>query len=107
VQENIISHFQKEGWEIVSAREPDLCSKDPERVMFRQLMGMVAEYDRANLVRRMRLARDRNSKKLGRRVEGRKRKVALHPEEQAALPRMKKTRGTRRKFQLHRRHAQR
>jgi DNA invertase Pin-like site-specific DNA recombinase len=90
VQENIISHFQKEGWEIISAREPDLCSTDPERVMFRQLMGMVAEYDRANLVRRMRLARDRNSKKLGRRVEGRKKKAELHPEELAALPRMKK-----------------
>jgi DNA invertase Pin-like site-specific DNA recombinase len=90
VQENIIYHFQEAGWEIISTKEPDLCSKEPEHALFRELMGMIAEYDRANIVRRLKNARDRNSKALGRRVEGRKKKIALHPEEQAALPRMHK-----------------
>ena len=38
----------------------------------RQITGSIAENDRKNIVRRLKLARDRNSIKLGRRVEGRK-----------------------------------
>jgi site-specific DNA recombinase len=88
VQENIIFNFQKTGWDIISTREPDLCSKDPEREAFRIMQGLFAQYDRKNLVRRLKAARDRNSKKAGRRVEGRK-KLGQHLEEQIALNRMR------------------
>jgi DNA invertase Pin-like site-specific DNA recombinase len=88
VQENIIFHFQQAHWEIISTKEPDLCSKEPERAMFRQMMGLVAEYDRANITRRLRLARDRASKARGQRVEGR-RKIDQYPEAQVALTRMR------------------
>src|ERR1700722_6326773 len=38
VQENIIFPFQQAHWELISTKEPDLCSEEPERAMFRQMM---------------------------------------------------------------------
>ena len=36
LQESIVADFQRNGFELVSAMEPDLCSTDPTRVMVRR-----------------------------------------------------------------------
>jgi DNA invertase Pin-like site-specific DNA recombinase len=59
VQEPIIKDFQKNGFEIISVCEPDLCSNDPTRVLFRQIMGAIAEYDKKMIVAKLRVARQR------------------------------------------------
>lgn len=53
LQETIIADFQKNGITLLSTMEPDLCSTDPSRKLFRQLMGAIAEYDRAMIVAKM------------------------------------------------------
>jgi hypothetical protein len=54
----------------------------------RTIMGAIAEYDKQMIVLKLRAARDRRSNKAGQRVEGRRR-IGHHPEEQAALQRMR------------------
>lgn len=53
VQETILADFRKHQITLLSTMEPDLCSEEPSRRFFRQIMGAVAEYDRAMLVSRM------------------------------------------------------
>ena len=43
---------------------------DPTRVMIRQMLGAVAEWNKSMLVKKLKAARDRKSKQLGRRIEG-------------------------------------
>lgn len=71
VQESIIGILRKGGFELVSVAEPDLCSDDPSRVMVRQLFGSIAQYEKSNLVLKLRGARSRARAKDGR-CEGRK-----------------------------------
>jgi DNA invertase Pin-like site-specific DNA recombinase len=71
VQESIIADFQKNGFEIMSVAEPDLCSDDPSRVLLRQFMGAIAEYDKKMVVLKLKAARQRMRVKVGR-CEGRK-----------------------------------
>jgi len=97
VQETLIGDLRKNGFELISASEPDLCSDDPSRKLIRQILGGVAEYDRAMIVAKLKAARDRRSKALGRRIEGRKR-IGRHPEEQVALQRMRELRAQGRSF---------
>lgn len=47
-------------------------SDDPTRRLIRQVLGAVAEFDRRVTVLKLRAARDRKSRKIGRRVEGKK-----------------------------------
>ena len=71
VQEAIVRDFQKQGFELISTCEgKDLASNDPTRKLIRQIMGAVAEYDRAMLVLKLRVARERKKLKEGR-CEGR------------------------------------
>jgi site-specific DNA recombinase len=46
IQEGLVRDFQKLGVKLLSTKESDLDSKDPTRVMFRQLLGMYAEYEK-------------------------------------------------------------
>jgi DNA invertase Pin-like site-specific DNA recombinase len=71
VQETLIADFRKNGFEVVSVAEPDLCSDDPSRVMVRQLFGIVAQYEKSNIVLKLRAARQRMRARTGR-CEGRK-----------------------------------
>src|SRR5215471_6682197 len=71
VQETIIRDFRKDGFEIISTMEPDLCSDDPSRKFVRQVFGALAEYDRVMIVAKLRAARQRIRAKNGR-CEGRK-----------------------------------
>lgn len=71
VQETIIGNLRKQGFEIISAAEPDLCSDDPSRKLVRQVFGAIAEYERAMVVLKLRAARQRARIRDGR-CEGRK-----------------------------------
>jgi DNA invertase Pin-like site-specific DNA recombinase len=71
VQETIIADLRKYGFEVVSVAEPDLMATDPTRVMVRQMMGAVAQYEKSQIVLKLRGARMRMRAKVGR-CEGRK-----------------------------------
>jgi DNA invertase Pin-like site-specific DNA recombinase len=66
VQETIIGDFRKQGYELVSVCEPDLCSDDPSRKLIRQIFGAIAEYDRCMTVLKLRGARQRMKARTGR-----------------------------------------
>jgi DNA invertase Pin-like site-specific DNA recombinase len=59
IQETIIADFRRHGVTLVSTMEPDLCRDDYTRKFMRQIMGAVAEYDRANTVAKLKGARQR------------------------------------------------
>jgi DNA invertase Pin-like site-specific DNA recombinase len=60
VQEHIIADLKQRGVTLISVAEPDLCSDDPTRKLLRQVMGAIAEYDRAMLVLKLAAARARH-----------------------------------------------
>lgn len=70
VQETIIADMQKSKYTLHSTCEPDLCSKDPSRVLMRQIFGAIAQYEKAMIVLKLRGARQRK-KARGERGEGR------------------------------------
>lgn len=70
VQEHAIAQLRKAGFTLLSVAEPDLMATDPSRKMIRQILGSVAEYQKDELVLKLRAARVRKSAQLGRRVEG-------------------------------------
>jgi DNA invertase Pin-like site-specific DNA recombinase len=72
VQEAIIRDFRKNDFNLISALEgPDLLKNDPSRKLMRQLLGVIAEYEKDMLVEKLRSARERQRKKTGK-CEGRK-----------------------------------
>jgi len=70
IQEYILRDLKQRSVMLVSATEQDLDS-DPSRVLFRQIMGAIAQYDRTMIVMKLRLARKRRKAATGR-CEGRK-----------------------------------
>ncbi len=66
VQEATIAELQKQGFTLVSVQEPDLMSSDPARVAFRQMMGVFAQYDKSQIVLKLRGARMRTKAREGR-----------------------------------------
>lgn len=86
VQETIISDMQRNGYTLVSALEPDLCSEDPSRKLVRQIFGAIAEYERAMIVLKLRGARQRKKAREGR-CEGQK-PYGLLPGEAGVLAEM-------------------
>ncbi len=71
VQEATIAELGKHGFTLVSVQEPDLMSSDPARIAFRQMMGVFAQYDKSQIVLKLKAARMRKRAKEGR-CEGRK-----------------------------------
>jgi DNA invertase Pin-like site-specific DNA recombinase len=57
VQETIIADLRRNGFELISVAEPDLMATDPTRILMRQLMGAVAQYDKSQIVLKLRGAR--------------------------------------------------
>jgi hypothetical protein len=45
VQEAAIADFHKSGFALISVAEPDLMATDPSRIMIRQILGAVSQYD--------------------------------------------------------------
>lgn len=87
VQEATIAELQKQGFTLVSVQEPDLMSSDPARIAFRQMMGVFAQYDKSQIVLKLKAARMRKRAKEGR-CEGRK-PFGHYEGEQAAIERMR------------------
>jgi DNA invertase Pin-like site-specific DNA recombinase len=71
VQETIIADLRKNGFEVLSVAEPDLMANDPTRILVRQMMGAVAQYEKSQIVLKLRGARLRKKAKTGC-CEGRK-----------------------------------
>ena len=71
VQEYILRDMEKRGLTLLSVAEPDLGSTDPTRVMFRQIVGAVHQYEKCMIVLKLRGARQRMKAKTGS-CEGRK-----------------------------------
>lgn len=90
VQEHIIADLKKRGITLISTAEPDLGSDDPTRVLMRQVLGAVAQYDRAMIVLKLRGARRRIKAQEGR-CEGRK-PYGFRPDEKATMARIEKWR---------------
>lgn len=70
IQETILSDLMKQGFEVISVCEPDLCSTDPSRVLVRQIFVAIAQYDRAMTVLKLRGARQRMKLREGRKAFG-------------------------------------
>jgi DNA invertase Pin-like site-specific DNA recombinase len=87
VQEATIADLNKSEIELISVAEPDLMANDPTRKLMRQLMGAVAEYDKNQIVLKLRGARLRKRAAEGR-CEGRK-PFGQHDGEKAAVERMR------------------
>ncbi len=87
VQEAIIKDLKKQGFQLISVAEPDLCSDDPSRKLMRQMFGAIAEYEKTMIVAKLKAARQRMKAKTGR-CEGRK-AFGLTEREQTTIRRMK------------------
>jgi DNA invertase Pin-like site-specific DNA recombinase len=88
VQESIIADLQRNGFELVSTCEPDLCSSDPTRILIRQILGAFSQYERSMIVLKLRGARVRaKAKDPEGRCEGRKR-FGFRPGEPEAIKRI-------------------
>ena len=72
VQEITIGDLKKHGFDLISVAEgEDLLSEDPTRILIRQVMGAIAQYDKQMTVLKLRAARERKRAKEGK-CEGRK-----------------------------------
>jgi DNA invertase Pin-like site-specific DNA recombinase len=71
VQETGYRMLKAKGIELIAADSPDsFVSDTPTAVLIRQILGAVAQFDKTTVVNKLRGARDRKSKALGRRIEG-------------------------------------
>jgi DNA invertase Pin-like site-specific DNA recombinase len=68
LQETIIGRLQRAGREILSVAEPDIDGDDPTRVLVRQVLGAISQYERA--VIRARLLAGRAAKRAQGRYAG-------------------------------------
>lgn len=71
LQELILSDWRHKKIECISIAEPDFCTSDPTRTLMRQIMGAIAEYERAMIIMKLNGARNRK-RSLGTIEEGRK-----------------------------------
>ncbi|HVZ18814.1 MAG TPA: recombinase family protein [Terriglobales bacterium] len=92
IQETAIADLRKNGFTLISVAEPDLMASDPTRVLMRQLMGAVAQYDKSQIVAKLRGARQRTKAKTGR-CEGRK-PFGYYEDEAKVIERMRALRAS-------------
>ncbi len=98
IQETIIQDFKENGISLVSAMEgADLLDNDPTRKLVRQILGAISEYEKAMLVQKLRVARQRKKVKTGK-CEGRKSYHEVAPSTVAYIRRLRrKPKGMKRK----------
>ena len=69
-----------QGITLIPASAPDFFTEEtPTAVMVRQIMGAVAQFEKASLVAKLKVARDRKRSRTGK-CEGRRAYAALNPE---------------------------
>lgn len=92
VQEAGYQMLKAQGYDLIAADDPDAFTNDtPTAVLVRQVLGAVAQFEKANLVAKLKAARDRKSAELGHRIDGRK----LDPAQVAAAKRLQEGRSLR------------
>jgi DNA invertase Pin-like site-specific DNA recombinase len=98
IQETIIQDFRESGVHLVSVLEgADLLDNDPTRKLVRQILGAIAEYEKAMLVQKLRVARQRRKAQTGK-CEGRKSYKEVSFETVAYIRRLRRKRkGVKRK----------
>lgn len=73
VQETGYAMLKERGIALIAADDPDAFTADtPTARMVRQILGAVSEFEKANLVAKLKAARDRKSDPHGKRIEGRR-----------------------------------
>lgn len=83
VQETGYQMLKARGIELIAADSPDsFLSDTPTAVLIRQILGAVAQFDRASLVTKLRGARERIRREQGR-CEGRKPEIPQHVQQAA------------------------
>jgi DNA invertase Pin-like site-specific DNA recombinase len=92
VQESILAELKRHDFELISVEEPDLLKDDPYRVMFRQFQGAISQAEKANIVLKLRGARQRMKARTGR-CEGRK-PYGANGGEQANIAHLKELRAS-------------
>jgi DNA invertase Pin-like site-specific DNA recombinase len=82
VQELGLQMLRREGVQLVAVDSPDtfVATDDPMIEAIRQMLGVMAQLEKAMTVAKLKGARDRASAAAGRRVEGRKGYGDTHPE---------------------------
>ena len=82
VQETGYTLLNRQGYTLIAADDPDAFTADtPTANMVRQILGAVAEFEKANLVAKLKGARDRKAAAQdGKRIEGRKGYDDTNPE---------------------------
>jgi DNA invertase Pin-like site-specific DNA recombinase len=81
VQETGHALLKGQGFSLIAADDPDAFTADtPTARMVRQILGAVSEFEKANLVAKLKGARDRASNAAGIRIEGRKGYGETNPE---------------------------
>jgi DNA invertase Pin-like site-specific DNA recombinase len=81
VQETGWKRLHADGIALIAADAPDQFVDDtPTAVLIRQILGAVAQFDKAMTVAKLRGARERKRRKTGRKVEGRKSLAESRPE---------------------------
>jgi DNA invertase Pin-like site-specific DNA recombinase len=66
VKEYILRDMKDRGVTLISVTEPDLGSSDPTRIMFRQILGAIHQYERSMITLKLRAARGRMKLAAGR-----------------------------------------
>ncbi len=61
IQEQLLLEFQKLNVQPISIDEPDLDSQDPSRILFRQMKGAIAEYEKAMISLRLSAGRKKKA----------------------------------------------
>jgi DNA invertase Pin-like site-specific DNA recombinase len=80
VQETGYWLLTAQGFTLIAADDPDAFTADtPTQDLVRQILGAVAQFQKANLVAKLKGARDRKSREMGRRIEGRKGYASVEP----------------------------
>ncbi|CAL77686.1 hypothetical protein; putative resolvase (fragment) [Bradyrhizobium sp. ORS 278] len=80
MQETGLRRLHADGITLIAADKPDSFDDTPTAVLVRQILGAVAQFDRAMTVAKLRGARERKRRTTGRKVEGRKSLSESRPE---------------------------
>jgi len=81
VQETGHAMLARASITLIAVDDPDAFTADtPTAVLVRQLLGAVSQFERATLVAKLKVARDRRSTVAGRRIEGRPGHAMVLPE---------------------------
>jgi DNA invertase Pin-like site-specific DNA recombinase len=80
-QEVGVAQLQKLGITLIPVDAPETFTEDsPSRVLIRQMLGAVSQFEKGNLVAKLKGARDRKRAATGKKVEGRKSFSEKNPE---------------------------